>query len=322
MSAATSKDTTFRDYSSEQGKAYAQNRLGYHDSVYRAIFNHHDAHGGAYGLVVDVGCGPGLATSDLAPHFARAIGLDPSEGMIATARTRGGTTGSGAPVRFEVGSAEDLGASLTTDPVVPGSVDLLVAATAAHWFDLPAFWRAAARALRPGGTVALWAGGSICVDPSTPAAAKVQATLDLLETERVAEFMLPANWMVRGLYADLPLPWTLDGEGGGPVDDFDRGSFVRREWGTDAPGAGAADEFYAMKQELATLGMLEKVLGTASPVTRWRAANPDKVDTEKDVLRIVMREIEHAVEEAGVDKDKVLLKGGVKGVLLLVSKKP
>lgn len=321
MSATTSKDTTFRDYSSEQGKVYAQNRRGYHDSVYRAIFDHHDAHGGGYGLVVDLGCGPGLATGDLAPHFARAIGLDPSEGMIATARKRGGTTGSGTPVRFEVGSAEDLGASLAADPVAPGSVDLVAAATAAHWFDPPAFWQAAARALRPGGTVALWTSGSIRVAPSTPGAAKAQAALDSLEKERLADFMLPANWMARGLYVDLPLPWALGEKGGGPVEDFDSDSFVRKEWGTDTPGAGAADEFYAVKQEPATLDMLEGVLGTASPVTRWRAANPDKAGTEQDVVRIVRREIEQAMEEAGMDADKALLKGGVQGVLLLVSKK-
>jgi SAM-dependent methyltransferase len=40
-------------------------------------------------------------------------------------------------------------------PVEDGSVDLVTAFMAAHWFDLPAFFKEVRRILAPGGVVAL-----------------------------------------------------------------------------------------------------------------------------------------------------------------------
>ena len=39
------------------------------------------------------------------------------------------------------------------------SVDLVLVAQAAHWFDLPAFYAEVARVLRPGGVLAVWSSG-------------------------------------------------------------------------------------------------------------------------------------------------------------------
>lgn len=67
-------------------------------------------------------------------YFEKAIGLDPSECMVSTAREFVGSRT--PPVRFGVSSAEELDRDL--DPsVVDCSIDLLTAANAAHWFDLP-----------------------------------------------------------------------------------------------------------------------------------------------------------------------------------------
>lgn len=72
----------------------------------------------------------GIATFKLAETFKTTIGLDPSEGMISTARelaAENQATG-GPVVRFEVSTAEDISPELIPD----GSVDLITAATCAH----------------------------------------------------------------------------------------------------------------------------------------------------------------------------------------------
>lgn len=72
----------------------------------------------------------GIATFRLAETFKTTIGLDPSEGMISTARALASEKqSSGGPVvRFEVSTAEDISPELIPD----GSVDLITAATCAH----------------------------------------------------------------------------------------------------------------------------------------------------------------------------------------------
>src|SRR5262245_39450025 len=40
------------------------------------------------GRLLDVGCGPGIVTLDLAPRFEEAIGLDPDADMLAEAALR------------------------------------------------------------------------------------------------------------------------------------------------------------------------------------------------------------------------------------------
>jgi trans-aconitate 3-methyltransferase len=305
-------ETTFRSFNQKQGANYAQHRRDYHPRLYQIILDHHASPSGGFNTIVDIGCGPGTAVRTLAPRFNHAIGIDPSEGMIGTARSLGGVSANSEPIRFEVAAAEDLGSN---PPIPNDSVDLITAATAAHWFDMPSFWPRAAQVLKPGGSVALWTPGDIRFDPSMPNSAAIQAALDKHE-ELLRDYVAPASRINRDLYADLPLPWTL----ATPVTEFDEATFSRKEWNTDdksEPG----DQFYNVGQQPLTLDMLEKVLGTTSPVTRWREAHPDAVGTEQDVVRMIIGEIERLFHESGVEKGKEILKGGVAGVLLMVKKK-
>lgn len=165
-------EKSFSSYTQDQGASYAQNRPGYHPSLYQTIIDHHTATGGQLNTLLDVGCGPGTAARALAPHFAHAIGLDPSAGMINNARSLAGAAATSPAIRFEVSTAEDLGWHLSP-PVDDSSVDLITAATAAHWFDMARFWPRAARVLKPGGTAALWTIGPMCMHPAMPNAAAI-----------------------------------------------------------------------------------------------------------------------------------------------------
>lgn len=90
----------------------------------------------------DTATGNGQAALGLAAHFDRVVGTDTSAAQIAHA--------TGHPrVEYRVGRAEDSRLS-------SHSVDLIVAASALHWFDRPAFYEEAQRVARRGGVLAAW----------------------------------------------------------------------------------------------------------------------------------------------------------------------
>ncbi len=181
-----------------------------------------------------------------------------------------------------------------------------------QWFDLPRFWLRAAQVLKPGGTVALWTVCKPSTDPSVPNAEAIKARLQEIEVEYLRPFIEPGNRMVRDKYASLPLPWTLPQ----PVADFDEATFFRKD-----SGWGQGQEFTIGQGHKIGMDMAEKILGTASPVTRWREAHPDAVGTEADVVRVMRREIERLLHEAGVEVGQEYVKVGVEAVLLMIKKK-
>lgn len=303
-----SKEKTFRSYDQEQGNAYAKARRDYHPSLYQTVLDRHTSTGGQLDTLVDVGCGPGLAARALAPSFAHVIGLDLSEGMLATARSMGGATATSEPVSFQLSSAEQLGRDLSP-PIQDASVDLITAAKAAHWFDMSRFWQSAARVLKPGGTVALWTSGDIRAHPSMPNAAAIQTAIDIYLERDLMPYYEPGNRLSRNRYVDLPLPWTLEL----PVGEFNKGSLFRKDWGVG--------ETFFMGETEVDFNMFEKIMATASPQTRWRQAHPELAGTDQDVLRILRREIERLLHEVGVEKGKEMIKGTVNGTLLVVKKK-
>lgn len=77
----------------------------------------------------------------LARHFERVTASDPSADQLAHAAAR-------PNIAYVRGPAERIG-------LPDGCVDLVVAAQAAHWFDLPAFWAEARRVAAGGARVAL-----------------------------------------------------------------------------------------------------------------------------------------------------------------------
>lgn len=102
-------------------------------------------------LAVDVGCGTGQLTVQLARLFDAVLGTDPSADQIAHAHPHG-------RVRYVQAPAEDL-------PVDDGTASLITAAQAAHWFDVPAFYREARRIAASGAVLALVSYGVLSLEP-------------------------------------------------------------------------------------------------------------------------------------------------------------
>jgi SAM-dependent methyltransferase len=95
--------------------------------------------------VADVGAGTGMASALFLARGHTVFAIEPNDAMRAAAQAAlGGTVGFHAVA----GSAEHTG-------IEAGSMDLVVAAQAFHWFDPAPTAREFARILRPGGAVLL-----------------------------------------------------------------------------------------------------------------------------------------------------------------------
>lgn len=154
------------------------------------------------------------------------------------------------------------------------------------------------------------------IDPNqTPNGSAIKAALEAFHGE-LLPYERQGGILTRDLYADLPLPWTLDN----PVKAFDQKSFVRKVWNRhrvyeqDAQGADFGT------RRMMTPGEFEKLLGTHSTMVRWREDHPDLAGTEKDLVRNLRRQIESLLHDVGVESGEEILRGGVAIVLLMVKK--
>ncbi|KAK0442114.1 S-adenosyl-L-methionine-dependent methyltransferase [Armillaria borealis] len=127
---------------------YAASRPTYPKALFDYIFAYHES-GPRWDLAVDLGCGTGQATIELTP-FKKVVGVEPGEKMLDAARKYLNERIEGSRFEFVNSSAEDLSF------LAPSTVDLVIAAQAAHWFDYSKLWPELDRVLRPSGTVAFW----------------------------------------------------------------------------------------------------------------------------------------------------------------------
>ncbi len=139
-------------------------------------------------LAVDVGCGSGQLTARLAPHFATALGVEPSADQLAHAEAAGN-------VRYVRAAAERL-------PVAGRSAALITAAQAAHWFDRPAFYAEARRIAVDGAVLALVSYGVLELD------AELTPRFDRFYREDIGPYWPPERRWVDTGYADIDFPFA------------------------------------------------------------------------------------------------------------------
>jgi len=190
----------FADHFSGQSADYRRHRPGYPAALFDFLAGLCPAREQAW----DCGCGNGQATLELAARFHRVLGTDPSPQQLAEADAR-------ANITYRV-SAE-------TDPwIEPGSVDLVTAAQAAHWFDAARFHAGVERVLKAGGVLAVWTYGLPRINPA------VDACMNEFHGPIVGHYWPPERIHVDSGYRDLPFPfpdlpapvfghvteWTLD----------------------------------------------------------------------------------------------------------------
>ncbi|HET7093480.1 MAG TPA: class I SAM-dependent methyltransferase, partial [Thermomicrobiales bacterium] len=124
---------------------YIQGRPPYAPGLADALIKRLAPHGSA--RLLDVGCGPGVLTLDLAPLVDEAIGLDPDPEMLAEAARRASTLGVGN-ARWLQARGEDLPAGL-------GRFDLVTFGQSFHWMDRARVAAAVRDMLTPDGMLVL-----------------------------------------------------------------------------------------------------------------------------------------------------------------------
>ena len=149
--------------------------------------------GHAPSTVVDLGCGTGLSTLVWKGRCDTVIGVEPSEDMLAQARSR-----ESAGVGFRQGYSHDTG-------LPDGCADAVVCSQSFHWMEPESTLREADRLLKPGGVFA-------AVDYDWPPLCGWEAELAYQELRRQlkrAEEELPAlratfrRWEKEGHLANI-----------------------------------------------------------------------------------------------------------------------
>lgn len=172
---------TFADHFSTIATRYATYRPLYPPALVDALADRTHP-----GTAWDVGCGSGQLSVALAARFERVIATDPAQAQLAAAVAH-------PRVEYRCSPAEASG-------LPDASVDLAVAAQAAHWFDWPRFVVEVGRVARPGALIALISYGNLDLDG--PVGVELRRYRDI-----VAPYWPPERVHVDNGYRDLALPW-------------------------------------------------------------------------------------------------------------------
>ncbi|MFJ5406190.1 class I SAM-dependent methyltransferase [Pectobacterium punjabense] len=136
---------------------------------------------------LDVGCGTGQLTRQLAEHFDVVKGIDPSDSQLrnAIAHNR---------IHYACSPAETL-------PGQPLSYSLITAAQAAHWFKLDAFYREVHRVAVPLGILALISYGVMQLDDD------LNDRFRQFYDDEIGPFWPAERQLVDNGYRDIPFPF-------------------------------------------------------------------------------------------------------------------
>ena len=134
----------------------------------------------------DTATGSGQAALGLATHFNHVIATDVNPVQLQYAKLH-------SRIEYRVAPAENSG-------LADHSVDLIVAATAIHWFDLDEFYTEVKRVIRPGGVLAAWTYHVGHVSPP------LDSILWPFYRDVVGPYFAPGVRMVDSRFEELTLP--------------------------------------------------------------------------------------------------------------------
>lgn len=173
----------FKDHFSRQSAAYCRHRPSYP----RELIAYVAARAPRRAWALDCATGNGQAAVALAEHFDAVLAVDGSSRQLALAQRH-------ARVHYAAALAERL-------PARDGSIDLVAAAQAAHWFDPGPFHAECRRVLAPGGVVALWTYGLF------RGGGAFDEAIDDFYGRVVGGDWPPERRHVEQAYRSLPFPW-------------------------------------------------------------------------------------------------------------------
>ncbi len=171
------------DHFSSVSASYAQHRPTYPPEVAKSLAELVPARH----LTLDAGCGTGQFSVLLAEHFDRVLATDASAEQLARAPQH-------ARIHYVCETAEKMSAR-------DGSVNLIVAAQAAHWFALPAFYAEARRIAAAGAVIALITYSVLAIDDD------INERFQRFYWHEVGLYWPPERRHVEAGYADMEFPF-------------------------------------------------------------------------------------------------------------------
>ncbi|EIW75436.1 S-adenosyl-L-methionine-dependent methyltransferase [Coniophora puteana RWD-64-598 SS2] len=272
---------------------YATSRPTYPRSLFDFIFRYHERNKGArWDRALDLGCGTGQATVELTP-FRKITGIDPSAKMVEGAREMlSKQTVSTEQFDFVQSPAEKL------DSVEDGSVDLVIAAQAGHWFDWNKMWPELSRVLRKGGSASFWIYSEFRVSrhPSlTPLINQYAQGTDKLNSVG-PYWQQPGRSILENHLLDIPEPNTIVPGG---FSDFERVFFTGSHY-PDLPSPRSV----ILRKKMTWLEFYG-YLQTWSSLHTFREANPsDAKQPEGDIATRFYKALMEGVQRESGDGTK------------------
>ncbi|CAE6458204.1 unnamed protein product [Rhizoctonia solani] len=257
--------------------SYASFRPTYPKSLFEFIYTYHAQSGRAgWGKVVDLGCGTGQATLEVADQFKEAVGCDPSEGMVENARLAAEQSGRAQKPTFVVSPAEKL-------PFLDdSSVDMAIAAQAAHWFDYEALFPELARILKPGGTVALWGYAELRFE-GRPALNALISEYSHGEKSLGPHWQQPGRSILEGYLQKVPIPTS---------QPWDPASIRRIYYVGDHEPSLQGEKLPIILKKYLTWDAFKSYLRTWSSLHDYLAKHPGDKDTEgRDIVDRFVRNV-------------------------------
>jgi len=229
---------------------YATFRPSYPPKVFTTVLSYHR---GPKNLALDLGCGHGLISRELSSSFTHVLGTDPSPVMVTQAQS---SSTKYTNVEFKQGTAEDL------SEIKDGSLDMVVAGQAAHWFDYSKVWPELRKKVRQGGTLAWWGyKDNYFVD--YPVATKILDHYCYDESTMGPFWEQPGRSILRDLYHAIRLP----------QDDWEDIQRIKYQPKTEGKGSGKGE---VLMQRRLKLGEVEGYARTFSSFHNWAAEHPDR----------------------------------------------
>jgi SAM-dependent methyltransferase len=210
----------FKDHFSARAAEYAASRPAYPPEL--GAYLAETAPGRS--LALDCGCGSGQLSLLLAAHFDTVIATDASAQQIAAAKPH-------PRVTYLVAPAEASGLD-------PESADLVVAAQAAHWFDLERFYEEVRRVAKRRALLALVTYGIFHVEGDA------EPIIQAFYRTTLAGYWPPERRHVEDSYRSLPFPFAEL-----PAPDL----MIERRW--------SRDQFLAYVDTWSAVKQAEKALG-------------------------------------------------------------
>jgi SAM-dependent methyltransferase len=154
--------------------------------------------------LLEMGCGPGIATRALAERGYRITALDLGADMVVVARRN-------LAVFERVEVCE--GDFETWDPGARAPFDLIYSATAWHWIDPAVRYTRCAELVRPGGHLAFWAAEHVFALDGDPFWREIQEAYEAVGDKLPDDYAWPAP-------LEMPDVWSAELEASGVFDDI------------------------------------------------------------------------------------------------------